>query len=121
MSCRISHCTLYPGDKFNLGDFSHLPGQWLSRCTCPGEEHPEPAHDDGTLVGRSAPEIDVFEAAVEGGQGAISQSGQWAPFNAGYDWFNTSENFIVRNPMVTKPNSYTEGEISCFLNIGFKE
>jgi len=60
-------------------------------------------------VGRSAPEIDVFEATVEGGLGAVSQSGQWAPFNAGYEWFNTTENFIVPDPKVTELNSYAGG------------
>lgn len=43
---------------------SFLPGQRLSRCTCQGESHPGPVHSDGTYVGRSAPEIDVFEAQV---------------------------------------------------------
>ena len=46
------------------GILSYLPGQRLSRCTCEGESHPGPKHKDGTFVGRSAPEIDVFEAQV---------------------------------------------------------
>jgi beta-glucanase (GH16 family) len=46
------------------GILSYLPGQRLSRCTCQGESHPGPKHKDGTFVGRSAPEIDVFEAQV---------------------------------------------------------
>ncbi len=57
---------------------SFLPGQKLSRCTCPGESHPGPMHADGTFVGRAAPEIDVFEAQVAGGQAHVSQSAQWA-------------------------------------------
>lgn len=52
------------GDPFNGGALSYLPGQRLSRCTCPGESHPGPIHADGTYVGRSAPEIDIFEALV---------------------------------------------------------
>jgi hypothetical protein len=52
------------GDKGNGGRLSFLPGQRLSRCTCPGESHPGPVHADGTYVGRSAPEIDIFEAQV---------------------------------------------------------
>jgi hypothetical protein len=52
------------GDPGNLGRLSYLPGQRLSRCTCTGESHPGPVHSDGTYVGRSAPEIDVFEAQV---------------------------------------------------------
>jgi beta-glucanase (GH16 family) len=52
------------GDKGNDDKLSFLPGQRLSRCTCPGESHPGPVHSDGTYVGRSAPEIDIFEAQV---------------------------------------------------------
>jgi Beta-glucanase/Beta-glucan synthetase len=52
------------GDKDQKGILSYLPGQRLSRCTCPGESHPGPMHRDGSYVGRSAPEIDVFEAQV---------------------------------------------------------
>ena len=51
-------------DKGNGGALSFLPGQRLSRCTCPGESHPGPVHENGEYVGRSAPEIDVFEAQV---------------------------------------------------------
>lgn len=52
------------GDKADGGALSYLPGQRLSRCTCSGESHPGPRHQDGTFVGRSAPEIDIFEAQV---------------------------------------------------------
>ena len=52
------------GDPSNDDALSFLPGQKLSRCTCPGESHPGPMHADGTFVGRSAPEIDIFEAQV---------------------------------------------------------
>ncbi|KAH8829108.1 beta-glucan synthesis-associated protein [Flagelloscypha sp. PMI_526] len=82
------------GDPSANDALSFLPGQRLSRCTCPGEEHPGPVHADGTYVGRAAPEIDFFEAQ---GVGHVSQSGQWAPFNAGYDWFNTSDNLLHLN------------------------
>jgi len=102
------------GDKYNQGHFSYLPGQRLSRCTCPGEDHPGPMHDDGSFVGRSAPEIDVFEATAHGNRGAVSQSGQWAPFNADYEWFNTTQNFIVPDPTVTELNSYTGGCVLLF-------
>ncbi|KAI6108451.1 glycoside hydrolase family 16 protein [Pisolithus croceorrhizus] len=52
----------------------------LSRCTCPGQSHPGPVHSDGTYVGRSAPEIDIFEAQISGEPltGQVSQSAQWA-------------------------------------------
>ena len=52
------------GDKSVGGVLSYLPGQRLSRCSCPGSPHPGPMHTDGTYVGRSAPEIDMFEAQV---------------------------------------------------------
>lgn len=75
------------GDTGKGGTLSYLPGQRLSRCTCAGESHPGPVHSDGTYVGRSAPEIDIFEAQVtkrvkgDPLQGQVSQSAQWAPFN----------------------------------------
>ncbi|THU80069.1 beta-glucan synthesis-associated [Dendrothele bispora CBS 962.96] len=88
---------------------SFLPGQRLSRCTCTGESHPGPIHSDGTYVGRAAPEIDVFEAQVSDGVGYVSQSGQWGPFNAYYEWFNTTDNLIIPDETVTKLNSYAGG------------
>ncbi|KAF7324806.1 Beta-glucan synthesis-associated protein [Mycena kentingensis (nom. inval.)] len=92
------------------GELSYLAGQRLSRCTCPGESHPGPIHSDGTYVGRAAPEIDVFEAQISddfGGQ--VSQSGQWAPFNAAYVWFNTSDNLVINDPSISVLNSYIGG------------
>ncbi|KII93777.1 glycoside hydrolase family 16 protein [Plicaturopsis crispa FD-325 SS-3] len=97
------------GDKGNGGVLSYLPGQRLSRCTCAGESHPGPMHSDGTYVGRSAPEIDMFEAQVSGQLGHVSQSAQWAPFNAEYSWFNTTDNLIIPNATSSQLNSYTGG------------
>ncbi|THH13369.1 hypothetical protein EW146_g6838 [Bondarzewia mesenterica] len=99
------------GDKSHDGVLSFLPGQRLSRCTCPGESHPGPVHEDGTYVGRSAPEIDVFEAQISGtpSTGQVSQSGQFAPFNARYVWLNTTNNLIIPNATITELNSYTGG------------
>ena len=59
------------GDPAVNGALSYLPGQKLSRCTCPGESHPGPVHSDGTYVGRSAPEIDIFEAQVGDPSGVL--------------------------------------------------
>jgi len=65
---------------------SYLPGQRLSACTCPDDAtHPGPKRSDGTFVGRSAPEIDVIEAQVANGEGEVSLSAQWAPFNPYYE------------------------------------
>ncbi|KAL5519142.1 hypothetical protein ACEPAH_825 [Sanghuangporus vaninii] len=97
------------GDPSHDDVLSYMPGQRLSRCTCPGESHPGPIHSDGTYVGRAAPEIDVFEAQVADESGHVSQSGQWAPFNAKYEWFNTSDNLIITDPQVTELNTYTGG------------
>ncbi|KAJ7667135.1 beta-glucan synthesis-associated [Mycena rosella] len=93
------------------GELSYQPGQRLSRCTCPGESHPGPIHSsDGSYVGRSAPEIDVFEAQISGENlGTVSQSGQWAPFNAGYVWFNTSDNLVIADPDNSIFNTYIGG------------
>jgi len=99
------------GDPSADGALSYLPGQRLSRCTCPGESHPGPMHSDGTFVGRSAPEIDVFEAQITGDPltGQVSQSGQWAPFNNEYTWFNTTDNLIITDPTVSELNGYKGG------------
>jgi beta-glucanase (GH16 family) len=97
------------GDKSAGGALSFLPGQRLSRCTCPGESHPGPIHADGTYVGRSAPEIDIFEAQISNGQGQVSQSAQWAPFNNEYIWFNTSDNLIIPDPTNSVLNTYIGG------------
>lgn len=91
------------GDPTENGVLSFFSGQWLSRCTCKGDSHPGPMHADGTFVGRAAPEIDMFEAQITGEPltGQVSQSAQWAPFNAGYIWQNTSANEIIPNPSLT--------------------
>ncbi|EPQ59119.1 glycoside hydrolase family 16 protein [Gloeophyllum trabeum ATCC 11539] len=96
------------GDQGKGGVLSYLPGQRLSRCTCPGESHPGPKHSDGTFVGRAAPEIDVFEAQITGTPlvAQVSQSAQWAPFNAGYIWANTSENEVIVDPSISQQNSF---------------
>ncbi|KAF6762241.1 glucosidase [Ephemerocybe angulata] len=96
----------YPGDPL-----SYLPGQKLSRCTCPGEDHPGPIHPDGTFVGRSAPEIDIIEAQVGGKPGAIpagevSQSAQFAPFDNSYEWARTAENMKVTNTTASRLNGF---------------
>lgn len=95
------------------GALSYLPGQRLSRCTCSGESHPGPVHSDGTYVGRSAPEIDMFEAQVTGTPltGQVSQSAQWAPFNDKYIWLNTTENLVIPNTSISALNSYIGGDL----------
>jgi len=129
------------GDINENGVLSFLPGQRLSRCTCKGESHPGPMHDDGTFVGRSAPEIDVFEAQITGDvlTGQVSQSAQWGPFNAEYDWYNTTDNMKIVDLSISAYNAYSgavnqqatsvvtqidqgcyEGEQGCFSVYGFE-
>ncbi|KAH8113341.1 beta-glucan synthesis-associated [Phellopilus nigrolimitatus] len=103
------HAATIDGDTGNDGRLSYLPGQKLSRCTCSGESHPGPVHSDGTYVGRSAPEIDVFEAQITDDVGQVSQSAQWAPFNYAYDWFNTTNNMIIADTSISEQNTYTGG------------
>ncbi|KAF8634470.1 hypothetical protein AX15_000911 [Amanita polypyramis BW_CC] len=98
------------GDPYHSGALSYLPGQRLSRCTCRGESHPGPIHSDGTYVGRSAPEIDIFEATVDNTVGMVSQSAQWAPFNANYTWIeNLGTTYTIINSTATVLNPYRGG------------
>ncbi|PPQ64906.1 hypothetical protein CVT24_008246 [Panaeolus cyanescens] len=97
------------GDPSREGVLSYLPGQKLSACTCPGESHPGPMRSDGSYVGRAAPEIDVIEALVDSEGGKVSLSAQWAPYNAGYNWLNTSSNMIIHDPEHTVLNAYKGG------------
>lgn len=96
------------GDHLYNDALSYLPGQRLSRCTCDGEDHPGPKHSDGSYVGRSAPEIDMFEAQMGGEplDGEVSQSAQFAPFNEAYRWYNSSENMIVMDPSKSRLNGF---------------
>ncbi|KAF5358816.1 hypothetical protein D9758_008569 [Tetrapyrgos nigripes] len=95
------------GDASKGGVLSYLQGQRLSRCTCPGESHPGPTHSDGSYVGRAVPEIDAVEAQVEAGIGHVSQSGQWGPYNAGYQWSNrTPTDYVIYNRSITHLNSW---------------
>ncbi|EIM81775.1 glycoside hydrolase family 16 protein [Stereum hirsutum FP-91666 SS1] len=97
------------GDSSYDGVLSYLGGQRLSRCTCSGESHPGPMHDDGTYVGRSAPEIDMFEAQITDDLGYVSQSGQFGPFNYEYQWNDTDGNYNIPNTTATIMNTYLGG------------
>lgn len=97
------------GDSYHENALSYLSGQRLSSCTCLGDKsHPGPIRPDGTYVGRAAPEIDMFEAAVDEDTliGEVSLSAQWAPFNLGYDWHNTSDTYTIFNHSTTHFNKY---------------
>ncbi|TFK19870.1 beta-glucan synthesis-associated protein SKN1 [Coprinopsis marcescibilis] len=96
------------GDPYNGDVLSYLPGQRLSACTCGGEAHPGPVRD-GRFVGRAAPEIDLFEAAIHDGQGVVSLSAQWAPYNAQYAIHNTSGEVEFDDPALTEYNTYVGG------------
>ncbi|KAF8893333.1 glycoside hydrolase family 16 protein [Infundibulicybe gibba] len=96
------------GDEGKGGALSWLPGQRLSRCTCRGEDHPGPIHPDGTFVGRSAPEIDIFEAQINEKTliAQVSQSAQWAPFTEAYKFLDASQNVIITNPAASQVNTF---------------
>lgn len=93
-------------------DLSYLPGQRLSACTCPGEPHPGPVLSDGSFRGRSASEIDIFEATASPTLGGmISQSAQWGPMNPNYYFVNatTADVEYYTSPYDTIPNTYLGG------------
>ncbi|WWC91061.1 uncharacterized protein L201_006002 [Kwoniella dendrophila CBS 6074] len=102
--------TTTDGDPNYGNSLSYLPGQRLSRCTCTNDKtHPGPKLSNGTFRGRSAPEIDMFEATVDSTllEGEVSQSGQWAPYNPHYYFLNTSsEYYEIYDNDVTKINTY---------------
>lgn len=52
----------------------------------------------------------MIEATVGGAGGIVSQSGQWAPFNAHYDPVMVEDQtFIINNSTATKVNGYRGG------------
>lgn len=87
---------------------SYLPGQRLNKCTCPGEDHPNPG------VGRGAPEIDAIEAEIGNADpddpekiGIASQSLQLAPFDI---WYMPDYDFLeIYNKSITTMNTYVGG------------
>ena len=95
------------GPSAALDSLSYLPGQRLSACTCSGEDHPGPS----TNIGRNAPEIDVVEAGANptNGYPLASQSFQVAPFDAGYEWDNSSSNYKFYDSDISELNSYKGG------------
>jgi beta-glucanase (GH16 family) len=55
----------------------------------------------------------MFEATISGGaggqRGVVSQSGQWAPFNAAYTPIDAATNAIIANTSSTALNGYKGG------------
>ncbi|CAK9780700.1 unnamed protein product [Cutaneotrichosporon oleaginosum] len=86
---------------------SYLPGQRLSSCTCKGEDHPGP----NPSVGRGAPEVDVIEGQIDTRMrmGEMSQSAQVAPFDADYQFDNSSDAVTIWATDITKWNTYLGG------------
>ncbi|KAH9476339.1 Beta-glucan synthesis-associated protein KRE6 [Psilocybe cubensis] len=86
-------------------DLSWLPGQRLSACSCPGSDHPGPT----VSRGRGSPEIDIFEAERDKNFDVghvVSQSAQFAPFNADYKYSNDSGGWTNFDPTRTRANTY---------------
>ncbi|KAJ3009359.1 hypothetical protein NUW54_g2808 [Trametes sanguinea] len=48
----------------------------------------------------------MFEAQITGTTAQVSQSAQWAPFNHGYIWQNTSEYEIIADPSISYQNTF---------------
>ncbi|BGP42176.1 hypothetical protein JCM10450v2_006266 [Rhodotorula kratochvilovae] len=90
---------------------SYQPGQRVSACTCPADkdEHPGP----NVKVGRGAPEIDIIEAQTywTGKKlvGAVSQSAQFAPYDADYEIRNSTPYVRVYDDGRTIINEYKGG------------
>ncbi|KAF2861679.1 glycoside hydrolase family 16 protein [Piedraia hortae CBS 480.64] len=83
---------------------SNLPGQRLSSCTCPGEDHPTPGK------GRGAPEIDIAEVSADwagSGWGVATQSFQVAPFDVW--WMPNYEFMETPKYQYSFVNTYTGG------------
>ncbi|KAF8331869.1 beta-glucan synthesis-associated [Cantharellus anzutake] len=98
----------FPGAQPPSNTIVYLPGQRLSACTCTNindGSHPGPK-TKGRYVGRSAPELDVFEAQVDKIGGGASQSLQMAPFDDDYFWGNTSSDINIYDASITTVNSY---------------
>ncbi|BEJ13862.1 hypothetical protein CspHIS471_0310360 [Cutaneotrichosporon sp. HIS471] len=72
---------------------SFLPGQRLSSCTCKGEDHPGPNGQIDTSRRR----------------GQMSQSAQVAPFDADYQFDNSSAGATIWATDITMWNSYLGG------------
>lgn len=89
-------------------ELSFLPGQRLSACTCPGSDHPGPSDSDG----RGVPEIDVLETQVDVSTftGQVSQSFQTAPYNAQYQFDNSSDATTIFDSSITNLNGYKGGQ-----------
>ncbi|KAI5478155.1 glycoside hydrolase family 16 protein [Pseudohyphozyma bogoriensis] len=88
-------------------ELSYLPGQKLSACTCPGEDHPGPTLSNGSFTGRGACEIDIFEASTGTDNGYVSQSAQWAPFNPYY---------YILNDTTAEVDLYTNASYDTYMN-----
>lgn len=83
---------------------SNLPGQRLSSCTCPGEDHPTPG------TGRGAPEIDIIEVGATyppHNMPIATQSFQVAPFDI--YWYPNYEFTAFPDYSLSWPNGYTGG------------
>lgn len=83
---------------------SNLPGQRLSSCTCPGEDHPTPG------TGRGAPEIDIIEVGATyppANMPIATQSFQVAPFDI--HWYPNYNFTAFPDYSLSWYNGYTGG------------
>jgi beta-glucan synthesis-associated protein KRE6 len=89
------------------GPLSFLPGQRLSACTCPDSDHPGPSFS----TGRGVPEIDIFETQIDTSRWVpeVSQSMQTAPYNAAYQFDNSSSATTIYDATISHFNTYKGG------------
>ncbi|KIJ29670.1 glycoside hydrolase family 16 protein, partial [Sphaerobolus stellatus SS14] len=103
---------------------SFLPGQRVSACTCANTNVPADHPGPSPSKGRGAPEIDVIEAQIDttNREGQASQSFQVAPFNALYQFDNSSSAVNITDKSITKFNpfkgSITQQAISGVTQLG---
>ncbi|KAK7031137.1 hypothetical protein VNI00_013745 [Paramarasmius palmivorus] len=88
---------------------SVLPGQRLSACTCPNQDHPGPILSDGSYRGRGAPEIDIIEIQRDNDRligNVASQSCQIAPFTHDYNYDDDPSVYQIHNASTTYANGW---------------
>ncbi|ETW75718.1 glycoside hydrolase family 16 protein, partial [Heterobasidion irregulare TC 32-1] len=104
---RLLLTAIFDRDPYNNDVLSFLPGQCLFHCTCSGKSYIGLIHFDKIYVGRLAPKIDMFEAKVYDPLiGIVSQLVQMGPFNYGYYWLNSIDNYDISNSTVTELDLY---------------
>ncbi|RKP08190.1 beta-glucan synthesis-associated [Thamnocephalis sphaerospora] len=107
--------SVLPNQGSNNG-LSRLPGQRLNKCLCSDQDTPSAG------IGRASPELDLIEGAGgdggNSGGGTVSQSHQFAPFDAEY---TVQEQYVtVHNSATTYKNSYKGAQLQQAVSVKTK-